>query len=262
MINSILLSGATFFLLLGFGYTLFALGGGRFRPGRVNFLATTGGFVLLTADLWRRGQVQGACPINSLFDVLVFMSWAILLIYLIIGPAYRLSLLGAFTSPLVFLLLLFAQSGLVGTTAQGRFQRDPWIELHASLSLIAYGAFALAAIAGVMYLVQNRQLKRRQAGTLFYNLPPLTDLGIANVRLLWLGFGLLTVGFAAGFISGLAVNSLKFWGSAAIWAAYGAILLLRRIHRLPTKRIAVASIVVFVVALLTLPALQYLSSPQ
>jgi ABC-type uncharacterized transport system permease subunit len=36
----------------------------------------------------------------------------------------------------------------------------PWLELHASISLIAYGAFALACIAGVMYLVQERQIKQ------------------------------------------------------------------------------------------------------
>jgi hypothetical protein len=90
-----LLTGATFCLLLSFGYTLFALGAGRFRPGLVNLVSILGGFVLLSLDLWNRGQAQGSCPINSLFDVLVFMSWSILLIYLLVGPAYHLSLLGA-----------------------------------------------------------------------------------------------------------------------------------------------------------------------
>lgn len=260
--DQLLLTGATFFLLLGFGFTLFALGAGRLRPGLVNRIAILGGFVLLTIDLWQRGQAQGACPINSLFDVLVFMSWATLLIYLVIGPAYRLSLLGAFTSPLVFLVLLFAQIGPVGSTAQGRFSRDPWIELHASLTLIAYGAFALAAVAGLMYLVQNRQLKMRRAGTLFYNLPPITDLGIANARLLWLGFGLLTGGFAAGLVSGIPVNNWKFLASAAIWAAYGGILLLRHFRRLPAKRTAAASMLVFALVLITLPAIQFLSSAR
>ena len=260
--DRLLLTGATFCLLLSFGYTLFALGAGRFRPGLVNLVAILGGFVLLSLDLWQRGQAQGSCPINSLFDVLVFMSWSILLIYLLVGPAYHLSLLGAFTSPLVFLVLLFAQLGPVGPTAQGRFDRDPWVEAHAALSLIAYGAFALAAVAGLMYLVQDRQLKRRQAGTLFYNLPPVTELGIANARLLWLGFGLLTIGFAAGFISGIHVNNLKFGASVLIWVAYGIILALRKIHRLPPRLTAAASMAVFLLALLALPAIQYLSSPK
>lgn len=257
--DRILITGATFCLLLSFGYTLFALGAGRFRPGWLNRIAIVGGFVLLSLDLWNRGRMQGACPINSLFDVLVFMSWSILLIYLVIGPAYHLSLLGAFTSPLVFLILLTAQLGPEGSA--WRAQRDPWVAFHAALSLIAYGAFALAAVAGLMYLVQNRQLKDRKAGTLLYNLPPINDLGVANARLLWLGFALLTVGFIAGHVSGMQVNTLKFAASVVIWAGYGAILLLRRLHRLPPKRTAEASLWIFCASMLLLPAIQYLSSP-
>lgn len=258
--DRILLTGATFCLLLSFGYTLFALGAGRFRPGVVNRVAILGGFVLLTLDLWNRGHSQGACPINSLFDVLVFTSWSILLIYLVIGPAYHLSLLGAFTSPLVFLILLAAQLGPKGSAWHA--QRDPWVAFHAALSLIAYGAFALAAVAGLMYLVQNRQLKARKAGALLYNLPPIADLGVANARLLWLGFSLLTVGFIAGHISGMQVSPLKFAASVVIWAGYGAILLLRRLHHLPPKRTAEASLWIFCLAMLLLPAIQYLSSPK
>lgn len=260
--DRILLSGATFCLLVSFGYTLFTLGAGRFRPGLVNRIAILGGFALLSVDLWNRGHTQGACPINSLYDVLVFMCWSILLIYLVIGPAYHLSLLGAFTSPLVFLVLLYAQLGPVGSGARWPIQRDPWVSFHASLSLIAYGAFALAAVAGLMYLVQDRQLKKRKAGALLYNLPPIIDLGVANGRLLWLGFSLLTIGFAAGHISGLHVNSMKFGASVLIWAGYGTLLALRLLHRLPPKRTAKASMWIFCAALLLLPAIQYLSSPK
>lgn len=260
--DRILLTGATFCLLLSFAYTLFTLGAGRYRPGPANLVSIVGGFVLLSLDLWRRGQVQGSCPINSLFDVLVFVCWAILLISLIVGPAYHLSLLGAFTSPLVFLLLLFVQLGPVGAGARAPVHRDPWVEFHAALTLIAYGAFALAAVAGLMYLVQDRQLKKRKAGVLLYNLPPIADLGVANTRLLWLGFILLTTGFAAGLISGMPVNNLKFWASVLIWVGYGVILVLQKSKSLPAKRIAAASMMVFLFALLSLPAIQYLSSPK
>ena len=35
------------------------------------------------------------------------------------------------------------------------------------MSMIAYGAFALACVAGVMYLVQERQLKTHQLHSIF-----------------------------------------------------------------------------------------------
>ena len=80
-----------------------------------------------------------------------------------------------------------------------RFPANSWLEFHASMSMIAYGAFALACVAGVMYLVQERQLKTQQIHSIFYHLPPLTDLFAAITRLLWLGFALYTAGSSAGF---------------------------------------------------------------
>jgi len=260
--DSNLLIGATFCFLLSLGCTLPVLRSGRFRPGSANLVAMVGGFLLLSVSLSQRGHVEGSCPINSLFDVLVFMSWSIVLIYLLIGPPYHLSLMGAFTSPLVLLILGFAQLAPLDRAATARVLRDPWIELHVSLSLIAYGAFALAGIAGLMYLVQNRQLKHRKGGALLFSLPPITELGVANARLLWLGFGLLTVGFAAGFINGMPVNTLKFWTSAAIWGLYGGMLVLRRTHNLSPRRTAALSVAVFVLLLCTLPVIQHLSTPK
>ena len=71
--------------------------------------------------------------------------------------------------------------------------------------MIAYGAFALACVAGVMYLVQERQLKTHQMHSIFYHLPPLTNLFAAITRLLWLGFALYTAGLVSGFFTGRAL---------------------------------------------------------
>src|SRR5438105_9228497 len=122
---------------------------------------------------------------------------------MLVGPAYRLSLMGAFTAPLVVLLQGFALIAPIDIRHPVKLPANPWLEFHASISIIAYGAFALACIAGVMYLVQERQLKTRQLHSIFYHLPPLTDLFAAITRLLWLGFWLYTLGMVSGsFTSG------------------------------------------------------------
>jgi HemX protein len=253
---------AIFCLLASFGYTLFRLGSGRLRPGKTNLAAMSAAFILLSIDLWLRGRIIHACPINSLFDILVFMGWATILIYLVVGSAYRLSLLGAFTAPLVLSMLLVAQLAPLDRGTTGAAVRNPWIEFHAALSIIAYGAFALAGVAGLMYLVQDRQLKKRKAGHLLYNLPPITRLAVANTRLLWLGLGLLTVAFAAGFVSGMRIDTLKFGASAIIWAAYAATTLLDAVHKLSPRRTAASSVAILAAALASLPVIQHLSTPQ
>jgi len=89
--DRLLLIAAMLCLLGSFGYTLYALGAGRFRPGRLNLVAILGAFASLTGFLYLRGEAEGSCPLNSLYDVLIFQGWALLLIYLVIGSAYRLS---------------------------------------------------------------------------------------------------------------------------------------------------------------------------
>ncbi len=61
-----------------------------------------------------------------------------MLLYLLVGPPYRLSLMGAF-SPLrsCIGLLLLALLAPVDHAAP-RLAHNPWVELHAALSIIAY----------------------------------------------------------------------------------------------------------------------------
>src|SRR5260370_15284719 len=88
--------------------------GGIFRPMRFNFFAVGLGFIFQTAFLSIRGHALGRCPITNLFEVFIFLAWSIALIYMLIGPAYRLSLMVAFTAPLVFLLQTFALLAPIG----------------------------------------------------------------------------------------------------------------------------------------------------
>ena len=53
-----------------------------------------------------------------------------------------------------------------------------------------------------MYLIQEQQLKTGQPSSIFFRLPPITALSVANSRLLWLGFALFTVGLTTGFLIG------------------------------------------------------------
>ena len=127
------------------------------------------------------------------------MTWSMVLIYLVIGSSYRLSLMGAFTAPVASALLFFAIAFSPSEPAARKIKVNPWLEAHTSFLMVACGAFALACIAGVMFLVQERQLKTRQPTSIFYRLPPITALSVANTRLLWLGFPSSRSGSRRGF---------------------------------------------------------------
>jgi HemX protein len=226
-----------------------ALRAGLFRPGKFNFLAIGLGFVFQTAFLSIRGHALGRCPLTNLFEVFIFLAWSVALIYMLVGPAYRLSLMGAFTAPLVVLLQGFALIAPIDVRHPVKVPANSSLEFHASISLIAYGAFALACIAGVMYLVQERQLKTHHLRSIFYHLPPLTDLFAAITRLLWVGFILYTVGIASGFFTGRPLPRVQVVAAIAVWLLYAAILQGRYFRRIAPKRVAALCIVGFSAAL-------------
>lgn len=259
--DRLLLVIATFCFLFGFAYTMHALGARVYKPSRLNFFAILTGFLCQTGFLYLRGHALGRCPLTSFFEVLIFLSWSTVLFYLLIGPAYRLSLLGAFTSPLAFLFQVGALL-LADDHVRRRAVSPPngWLELHAALSVVAYGAFALAFVAGAMYLAQEKQLKSHNIHSIFYHLPPMRDLAVANTRLIIVGFLLLTIGLGAGFgLGSIFTHSLITVWAIGVWFLYGFILAAEWRHRISPRRVAWLSVAAFSVLLLTLGGLNFIA---
>lgn len=243
------LIGSTLCFAAAIGHSIVQLQAGRFRPSPFNFVAIGLGFLLQTTFLFIRGHAVGRCPLTNLFEVLIFLAWSVALIYLLIGSTYRLSLVGGFTAPLVFLIQVCALIAPIDVRHSARMPPNSWLEFHASMSIIAYGAFALACIAGVMYLVQERQLKTHQLHSIFSHLPPLNDLLTVITRLLWFGFALYTLGIASGFLTGRPLPRIQVGAAILVWLLYGAILQGQQLRRLAPKRVATLCIIGFSIAL-------------
>ncbi|MFL6542059.1 MAG: inner membrane protein YpjD [Chthoniobacterales bacterium] len=237
--------------------TVIGIRAGVFRPGRFNFIAIAFGFLLQTAFLSLRGHQLHRCPLTNLFEVFVFLAWSLALVYMLVGPAYRLSLMGAFTAPLVFVLQGFALVAPIDVAHAPAAAPNSWLEFHASISIIAYGAFALACVAGLMYLAQERQLKNHRPFGAFHDLPPLSDLFAAITRLLWCGFALYTTGLASGFFVDQPLPRVKVICAFVVWAVYAAVLLGRHLRQLAPKRVAVLCIVAFSAAVSVLWAINF-----
>jgi ABC-type uncharacterized transport system permease subunit len=253
------LMGSTLCFLAGFALSVQALRSRvPERPPGVLW-ANLLGFAFQTLWLYQRGQQAGRCPLTTLFDVLVFLGWSVALLYLLAGATYRLSLLGVFTSPLVFLLQCVALLMPLPLLSKPASPVNSWLELHAAVSVVAYGAFALAGVAGATLLVQERQLKTRRLHSFFYHFPPIHDLAAANRRLVYIGFTLLTLGLLAGLSRGLAHIGLLRVVSVGVWLLYGFLCVALRGARISPQRAAWLAIGAFLVLLLTVWAVQIAS---
>jgi len=234
--------------------TLLRLRNNVASPSPLNYATMLGGFALHTAFLYLRGQAVHRCPLTNSFEATVFIAWAAVLFYLLIGPSYRVSFLGAFTAPVVFIICLIALLGLNDAPRAEPLARSPWVDFHAAVAILACGAFALAFVTGTMYLQQERQLKTRRLGQSFLLLPSIEQLDVINFRLIVLGFAMLTVGMIGGAISYRIVGhwtTPKIAWALVAWCLYATQLAARWFWSMRGRRTAVVSMLSFVFVLLT-----------
>jgi ABC-type transport system involved in cytochrome c biogenesis permease subunit len=217
-----------------------------------NYAVMAAGFILHTAFLYLRGQALGRCPLTNLFETQAFVSWAAVLFFLLIGPSYRVSFLGAFTAPLVLVICLAALLSPVDFVHVQLLAHSAWIEFHAAIAVVACGAFALAFVTGAMYLFQERQLKTRRLSSSFLLLPSIEQLDVIHFRLLIMGFMMLTVGMIGGMISYRIVGHWtipKIIWASSVWVVYGALVAARGLWTLRGRKVAVASMASFTLML-------------
>ena len=247
-----LLLAATLVFVGAVVQALLALKAGAWKQARAQFVLMALGFVLQTGFIYLRGQEVRQCPIRSLPDIMVFIAWSIVLLYFLVGPAFRLSLLGVFTAPLVTIMQVTAfMSGFALYPPKGPI--NALVELHIALALISYAAFALACITGVMYLVQERMLKRHQIGGLFYQLPPIQGLAHAIQRMVRLGLLLLSIALGISFALNLPMTKTSHVIFAwIVWALYAVISFLMWKHFTSPRRTAWLAVIGFILPFISL----------
>jgi ABC-type uncharacterized transport system permease subunit len=190
--------------------------------------------------------------LNDTGEILVFLAWSLSLFYLLVGPAYRISLLGVFTAPVVVIFQGLALiPGALTADPQKIIGGNPWHETHSAMSVLAYGALALSAVAAVMFLVLDKQLKEHHLKSgLFRNLPPVRELLVSMERLLRLGTGLLTIGVVAGFLMPHTASVLgHLIAAVAVWGSYVSLLLLKQVRGLTGRRFSLSAVLLFLLSL-------------
>ncbi len=156
-----------------FAYGLITLFRKRKHRKLLMLALVAGGFVLQTLGLYMRGMDLGRCPLGNPFEKVQFIVWSAILLYLVIGPAFRMSLLGFFSSGLAAVL---GATSLFIKAWDLPYQRaaastSGWVETHAALAVFSYGIFGILALTSLMYLLQNYGLKRKRFTGLFPILP-------------------------------------------------------------------------------------------
>ena len=209
---------------------------------------------------------------NSLaqgFDTTLYLfAWFISLVYIASQFKFKASVLGAFAAPLVFILsmpVLIIPHGLIDAN---QTLSNPWILIHIALILAGEALFTVAFISGVLYIFQENQIKSKHVGRLLENFPSLTSLDKMNHLCLIIGFPLVTIGIALGFLLAKQIFGNEWvWGHKETWSMVTWILYAILIHgRLSSgwkgRKAAIGAILGFAIILLTLFVIGFLGSGQ
>ncbi len=147
-----------------------------------------------------RGFALGRLPMGSPLEFLSAIALSMLATYLIIERRIKVKATGVMIVGMVFLLQFISSSFLHAIPKASPLLKDPGFAGHAVLVMLSFTALGLSFLFAVLYLVQIRQLNRRQFGLLFRRLPPLDVLERMSIGAVKIGVPLLFLALCLGHL--------------------------------------------------------------
>jgi len=215
-------------------------------------------WIMQTLYIASRYYLAGHTPVTTNHEAVFFFAWSTTAAYLSFRWRYSVKNFGTFVSLLIFSLLVVAALAPRDLIPLEPALQSLWLPVHVGFSLVAYGFLALAFCGGLMYLLQERELKSRRLGYFFSRLPSLDSLDQLNSHCLAVGFAVLCFGMVSGsFWSKQAWGTYWRWNpkevcTLIIWFTY-----LIQVHQRFTvgwrgRRAAIMVVIGFILVLVTL----------
>jgi cytochrome c-type biogenesis protein CcsB len=220
--------------------------------------------VLQTCYLLSRFILAGHTPIITQHEAVFCFVWVTTWAYLSFRWRYTVKNFGTFTSLLIMALVVVAALVPRDINPLVPALQSRWLPVHAGVSLVAYGFLGLAFVGGLMYLLQEWELKSKRLGYFYSRLPSLDALDQLNSHCLTTGFVFLTLGIVTGSLwARQAWGTYWRWDPKEVWSLITWIIYLIQFHQRITvgwrgKRAAVMAIIGFCAVLFTLWGVTYL----
>ena len=214
------------------------------------FLSHTLGLLLLAGHIRQM-------PVTTLPQTFSLFAWAVVGSYLAFQLKFNIRILGTFVSPLAVIFMLLSSAIPSRAIPSSQLFKSVWLTFHVATMFIGMAIFALAFCAGIMYLLQERQIKSKNFGLLYRRLPSLEVLDSLNYVCLTFGFPLITIGLISGFVyAGAVWRSFWHWDpkeilSVVTWLIYAVLLHERLAVGWRGRRAAIMAIIGFSVILVT-----------
>jgi cytochrome c-type biogenesis protein CcsB len=223
------------------------------------------GFILQTIVIVWRFAASGEVPVGNLHQTLTVVAWVLVGVFLLLHYKIPVKILGTYAAPLSAVIMLaalqFPQEAMIPSQ---HILKGFWLVIHIVTIFIGDAAFALAAGVGILYLLQERNIKTKTRGFFFKRLPSLDLLDSSGYACIVTGFTMLTIGLVAGMVYAKYVWG-RFWAwdtkevwSAISWIFYAVLLHERLAVGWRGRRAAVMAIIGFAVLMFTFLGVNFL----
>lgn len=170
---------------------------------------------------WRETHLthpgSGYMPLSNLYEVFILFMLIVALLYLYYEGRYKTRALGAFvmliiSAALAFLLWLsFERAGHEIQPLVPALQ-SYWMKIHVPANFIGYGAFSLAAMVAIAYLLRERAERVNPQGIFATRLPSLEIMDNLMYKAIILGFAFFMLATVLG-----ALWAAEAWGGYWSW---------------------------------------------
>jgi cytochrome c-type biogenesis protein CcsB len=202
-----------------------------------------------------------------MYESLVFFSWTIVLLYIVLEFLYKQKTIGVFVTPFAFLFIALTAI-IPGINAKidplVPALKSPWLAIHVITCFVGYAAFAVSFWFSILFLVKEKREKNSSTQMRF--LPSTKLLDEINYRSVLIGFPMLTLGIVTGAAwANYAWGSYWSWDpketwSLITWFIYAAFLHARLTRGWSGRKTAILSIVGFGAVIFTYFGVNYLLS--
>ena len=254
--ESIILISIILYLLSMAGYFAFLF-------VQKDYFQRAGFFLLLVGFLFHTLMIvygfikAGHLPVSNMHETLSFAGWAIAGVFLAIYVKFNLKVLGVIAAPILTLIMIAVSQLPNEPAAATKIFKSFWLVSHVTVIFIGEAAFALACGLGILYLLQENEIKSKRHRFFFKRLPSLDMMDNIGYVCIVVGFAMLTLGLITGFIYAKAVwGRFWSWDPKEVWAGITWLFYAVLLHERLTvgwrgRRSAIMAIVGFVVLVFT-----------
>ncbi len=202
--------------------------------------------------------LRGA-PFSNAFTAANFFVWLLIIAFLIVEKPRNLTALGAFVTPMAFLVSLVAFAVRVARAGSQTQLDSPWLVVHIILIGLGFVGLGLAFCLALVYITSEKMLKAKHVTGAFRYLPSLQTTDQLVLQSTTVGLALMTVGLAIGLFWGMTHTFITPWRdgrillSAFAWLLFAVYIYTRKLLGWQGSRthwIIVAGFAVFVLTLL------------